>query len=672
MTTQTDLANALRFLAIDAVEQANSGHPGMPMGMADVATVLFSQFLKFDPARPDWADRDRFVLSGGHGSMLLYALSYLTGYPRMTIEEIKRFRQLGALTAGHPEHDTGVGIETTTGPLGQGLANAVGLALAERLLNARFGDDLVNHRTYVMAGDGDMMEGISHEAASLAGHLRLGKLTVLYDDNHICIDGPTALSFGDDTLKRFEAYGWATMRIDGHDPAAIAAALSMAQTSHKPTLIACRTTIGFGAPTKGGTAATHGSPLGKDEVAATRTALNWPYPAFEIPTEILAEWRKIGARSDGERAAWDARLQTHAKREAFIHALSGQIPESVHQSLLALKKDTSEKQPKVATRQASGAVLQALAPVLPTLLGGSADLTPSNNTRTKESKSVSADDYSGNYMHWGVREHGMAAAMNGLALHCGFIPYAGTFLSFADYNRPAIRLAALMGLRVIHVMTHDSIGLGEDGPTHQPVEHLASLRAIPNLLVLRPCDTVEAAECWEIALKHEGPTVLALSRQALPTLRLTHTADNLSAKGGYVLAESSGPALRQVTLLATGSEVSLAMEARALLEKEGIATAVTSLLSFELFEQQPVDYRVHVLGAGCIRIGIEAAIRQGWDRYLGGLGDFVGMSSFGASAPAEQLYRHFGITADAVVARVKHLIQQSGGEFPRHKSHTLI
>lgn len=672
MTTHNDLANAIRFLAIDAIEQSNSGHPGMPMGMADVATVLFSQFLKFDPARPDWPDRDRFVLSGGHGSMLLYALGYLTGYPRMTIEEIKRFRQLGSLTAGHPEHDVGIGIETTTGPLGQGLGNAVGMALAERLLNARYGDELVNHTTYVMAGDGDMMEGISHEAASLAGHLGLSRLVVLYDDNQICIDGPTSLSFGDDTLKRFEAYGWATTRIDGHDPAGIAAALSAAQHSKKPSLIACRTTIGFGAPTKGGTTATHGSPLGKDEAAATRQALNWPAPAFEIPAAILAEWRKLGARNDGERAAWEARLSQNAKRAEFSRIITGKLPDGVHQALLALKKETSDKQPKVATRQSSGTVLQALAPVLPELLGGSADLTPSNNTRTKEAKSITAADFSGTYMHWGVREHGMAAAMNGLALHGGFIPYGGTFLSFADYNRPAIRLAALMGLRVIHVMTHDSIGLGEDGPTHQPVEQLASLRAIPNLLVLRPCDTVETAECWELALKHDGPSVLALSRQALPTLRTTHVDDNLSARGGYVLAECTGPALRQVTLLATGSEVSLAMEARAQLQKLGIATAVSSIPSFELFEQQPADYRVHVLGAGCVRIGIEAALRLGWDRYLGTVGDFVGMTGFGASAPAEQLYRHFGITAEAVVERVQQLIHQTGGDFPRHKSHTLI
>ncbi len=666
MPSHTDLANAIRFLAADAVEAANSGHPGMPMGMADVATVLFTQFLKFDARRPDWADRDRFVLSGGHGSMLLYALGYLTGYPQMTLEQLKQFRQLGSLTPGHPEHDPQIGVEMTTGPLGQGLASAVGMALAERHLNARFGDALVDHYTYVMAGDGDLMEGISHEAAALAGHLALRKMIVLYDDNGISIDGPTALSFTEDTAARFTAYGWSVQTIDGHDPAQIATAISNAHHSDKPNLICCKTTIGFGAPTKAGTAATHGSPLGATEIAGTRAALNWPHAPFEIPAAVLAEWRRVGDCGSAEVTAWEQRLASHAQREAFLHALHGDVPAAALAALTKVKEEALASKPKVATRQASGTVLATLTPVLPELVGGSADLTPSNNTRTKDMETLTKAHYSGRYIHWGVREHGMAAALNGMALHGGIIPYGGTFLSFTDYCRPAIRLTALMKQRVIYVMTHDSIGLGEDGPTHQPVEHLASLRAIPGLLVLRPCDTIETAECWEIALTHQGPSVLVLSRQALPTARLEVGA-NQSAKGGYLLREAQGE--RKVTLLATGSEVGIALTAAELLQQEGIGTAIASLPSFELFARQPLSYREHILGPGSVRVGIEAAIRMGWDQWLGTHSDFIGMSGFGASAPADKLYAHFGITVQAVVERAKHLL---ASDKPAHKSHTLI
>ncbi len=659
MTTQTshtDLANALRFLAIDAVEAANSGHPGMPMGMADVATVLFSQFMKFDVSNPKWPDRDRFVLSAGHGSMLLYALAHLTGYPKMTLEQLKNFRQLGSLTPGHPEHDITLGIETTTGPLGQGIATAVGMALAERMMAARFGDSLVDHRTYVIASDGDLMEGISHEAASLAGHYALSRLIVLYDDNQISIDGPTSLSFSDDTLKRFEAYHWNTARVDGHDPAAIAAALTKAQTSDKPTLIACRTTIGYGAPTKAGTSATHGSPLGKEETAGARTKLNWPHAPFEIPGDILNGWRAIGHKGHAARREWDQRLWGHSDREVFTAQIAGELPAAVHEAIISVKKTAIETQAKVATRQSSGTTLAALIPALPALMGGSADLTPSNNTKVSGMAAVAAGNFGAHYMHWGVREHGMAAAMNGMALHGGIIPYGGTFLTFTDYCRPAIRLAALMQQRVVHVMTHDSIGLGEDGPTHQPVEHVASLRAMPGVLVFRPCDTVETAECWELALEHSGPSILALSRQALPLARAVHIEDNMCARGGYVLTEPKSA--RQVTLIATGSEVSIALTAQKQLEQQGIAAAIVSMPSFELFEQQDEDYRAKVLGTAP-RIAIEAGIGFGWDRYIGPDGVFIGMTGFGASAPAEQLYKHFGITPEAVVKAAQTLAKKA-------------
>jgi len=653
--SHTDMANAIRALAMDAVERAQSGHPGMPMGMADVATVLFTRFLKFDPAVPDWPDRDRFVLSAGHGSMLLYALLHLTGYPDMTMDELRNFRQLGSRTAGHPEYGHAAGIETTTGPLGQGLANGVGMALAERLVNDRFGDDLVDHFTYVIAGDGCLMEGISHEAITLAGHLRLARLIVLFDDNRISIDGPVDLAESGDQLARFAAAGWDTAAVDGHDPEAVATAIEAAREADRPSLIACRTTIGYGAPEKAGTAGSHGAPLGADEIAGARDALGWPHAPFDVPEPILRAWRAAGARGAPLREAWRERLDASGRKDEFEAAMAGALPEGWREAIRAVAAKAAADKPKDATRKCSGNVLDALAPVVPALVGGSADLTGSNNTKAKSHKVVTADDYSGGYIHYGVREHAMAAAMNGLALHGGVVPYGGTFLVFTDYCRPAIRLSALMGQRVVYVMTHDSIGLGEDGPTHQPVEHLAMLRATPNLAVLRPCDGVETAEAWELALERtEGPTVLVLSRQGVPTLR-GEAGENRTAKGAYVLAEAEGGA-RRATLIATGTEVAIALEARDVLQAEGVPTAVVSMPSWEFFAAQPASYRDEVLGPGTVRVAIEAAASMGWERWTGPEGAFVGMTGFGASAPAPALYEHFGITAaaaaDAVRARL--------------------
>ena len=648
-----DMANAIRALAMDAVQKANSGHPGMPMGMADVATVLFTRFLKFDPKRPDWPDRDRFVLSAGHGSMLLYALLHLTGYEDMTLEQLKNFRQLGSRTAGHPEYGHATGIETTTGPLGQGLGNAVGMALAERLLNARFGDHAVDHHTYTIVGDGCLMEGLSHEAISLAGHLRLGKLIVLFDDNQISIDGATSLTCGDDQIARFEACGWATRSVDGHDPEAVAAAIAAARNSDRPSLIACRTVIGFGAPSKAGTAKAHGAPLGEDEIAGARAKLGWPHPPFEIPEPVRSAWAAAGARGAEVADAWQARLSGLAAevRDEFERRMRGDLPTGWREALAAMKQAALEEAPKIATRVSSQRVLDTLAEAIPELIGGSADLTGSNNTKAASQAVISAADFSGGYLHYGVREHAMAAAMNGLALHGGVIPYGGTFLVFADYCRPSIRLSALMGQRVIYVMTHDSIGLGEDGPTHQPVEHLAALRAIPNLLVFRPADTIETAECWELALdSRAAPSVLVLSRQGLPSLR-QDASENLSAHGGYILAPAENE--RQVTLIASGSEVAIALEARAQLGAQGISAAVVSMPCWELFQAQTPHYRDEVLGPGTPRIAIEAGLRQGWDAWLQPDGGFIGMTGFGASAPAKDLYPHFGITAEAVVEAVK-------------------
>ncbi|MCB9955702.1 MAG: transketolase [Parvularculaceae bacterium] len=647
------MANAIRALSMDAVEAAKSGHPGMPMGMADVATVLFTRFLKFDAASPDWPDRDRFVLSAGHGSMLIYSLAYLLGYEGMTIEEIKNFRQMGAKTAGHPEYGHAPAVETTTGPLGQGIGNAVGMAIAEAHLAARFGKDVVDHHTYVIAGDGCLMEGISHEAIALAGQLKLSKLIVLFDDNGICIDGPVSLTDSTDQLARFAASGWATTRVDGHDPEAVAAAIEAAQKSDKPSLIACRTIIGKGAPKKAGTASTHGSPLGADEIAGAREALGWPYAPFEIPEDILNAWRAAGRRGRDARQQWRARLGRSSQQDAFNAAIAGDYKEALGEAIRAYKAELAKEPPKVATRKASEMALEVVNRVIPETIGGSADLTGSNNTKTKGLEILNAENYAGRYIHYGVREHGMAAAMNGMALHGGVVPYGGTFLVFTDYCRPSIRLSALMGIRVVYVMTHDSIGLGEDGPTHQPVEHLAALRAIPNLNVYRPADTIETAECWELALADKNtPSVIALTRQNLAPARLTHTDENLSARGAYIVADAPDP---EVVIVATGSEVELALAAQASLACDKIKARVVSAPCFELFEAQSEKYRKSVLGKAP-RIGVEAAIRQGWDLFLRRKDVFIGMNSFGASAPAEELYKHFGITTAAIAEAAKQLI----------------
>jgi transketolase len=651
-----DMANALRFLAVDAVQKANSGHPGMPMGMADVATVLYTRFLNFNASDPAWADRDRFILSAGHGSMLLYALLHLTGYEDFSLEELKNFRQLGSRTAGHPEYGHGAGIETTTGPLGQGIANAVGMALAERMLADRFGSDLVDHNTYVIAGDGCLMEGISHEAASFAGRLGLGKLVVLFDDNGISIDGSTDLAVNDDQMMRFGACGWDVSFCDGHDPDAIAQAINGAhETQDKPSLIACKTMIGFGSPNKAGTAATHGAPLGDEEIAATREALNWPHSPFEIPEAVSSAWRRVGAMKSAKMEAWGKRLEGSGRKAEFERLISGTLPNDWQASLQDFKRKHSAEKTKVATRKASQETLDVLAEVIPELAGGSADLTGSNLTKAKSQKPITPGDFSGSYIHYGVREHGMAAAMNGIALHGGFVPYGGTFLIFTDYCRPAIRLSALMQQRVIYVMTHDSIGLGEDGPTHQPVEHLASLRAIPNLNVYRPCDVVETAECWAASLETSStPSVLSLSRQGLPCLRTEHTDENLSSKGGYVLAEAE--AKRDVTLIASGSEVAIAMEARDQLKAEGVSAVVVSMPCLDKFEEQSQDYRDQVIQPDTPVVVVEAAVEQSWGKYLGRKGKFIGMSTFGASAPANELYEHFGITTQNVVNAAKQIV----------------
>jgi transketolase len=644
------MANAVRALAMDAVERANSGHPGLPLGAADIATVLFTRFLKFDASDPAWPDRDRFVLSAGHGSMLVYALLHLLGYEKMTIEELKNFRQLGSLTPGHPEYGHTPGIETTTGPLGQGLANAVGMAIAERHLAAVFGSDVVDHTTYVLASDGDLMEGISQEAIALAGHLKLKKLVVLFDDNGISIDGPLALADSVDQVKRFEAAGWAANRIDGHDPAAIAAALEAAKASDRPSLIACRTTIGFGAPNKAGTEKSHGSPLGTGEIAGAREKLGWRAPPFEIPAAVLAPWRAAGARGKPPRLAWEMRLAAldPKTRAEFERRMRSDVRKALDAAVTDVKQKLAATPKDIATRSASEFALEALTAALPEMIGGSADLTGSNNTRAKAMKTLNAADYAGRFIHYGVREHGMAAAMNGMALHGGIIPYSGTFLVFSDYCRPAIRLAALMGQRVIHVMTHDSIGLGEDGPTHQPIEQLAALRAIPNLKVFRPCDAVETAECWQLALENRsGPSVLALTRQNVPQLRLAFEAANRCARGAYeLLAPEGGAAL--VSLFASGSEVAIAVAAQKLLAAQGVAARVVSVPCFELLFAAPAAERATIIGSAPIKLAVEAGIRQGWDAIIGSDGTFVGLSGFGASAPVKQLYQHFGITPEKV------------------------
>lgn len=643
------MPNAIRIMALDAVKAANSGHSGMPMGMADAATVLFTRHMKIDPSDPKWPDRDRFVLSAGHGSMLIYAVNHLLGYEDMTIEQIKNFRQLGSITAGHPEHGHADGVETTTGPLGQGIANAVGMALAEKMLAARFGPELVDHHTYVFAGDGCLMEGISHEAIDLAGHLNLSKLVVFFDDNAVTIDGTTAMSTSMDQKTRFSAAGWNVIEVDGHDMDAIDAAIETAKGSDKPTMIACKTIIGFGAPTLAGKAKAHGAITGDEEIAGVRDAVGWDHDPFVIPGDVLQLWRDAGAEGAEHRKAWQARLNKSTDGEAFKVAMAGTLPEDLVSKINTHKAKMAAEAPKLATRAASGKALEVINAATPLTIGGSADLTGSNNTKTPDLQDVTAGDASGRYINYGVREHIMASAMNGIALHGGFIPYGGTFLVFTDYARPAIRLSALMGQRVIYVMTHDSIGVGEDGPTHQPIEHVAALRAIPNLNVFRPCDAVEAAEAWLAALEDDSkPTVLALSRQGVAASRIEHTTENLTAKGGYVLREADGQ--RSVTLIATGSEVELAVKAA-----ESIpGAAVVSMPSWNRFDEQTVGYRASVLGTAP-RIAVEAGVEMGWSKYTGSSVAFVGMSGFGASAPAGDLYKHFGITVEAIVAKAKAL-----------------
>jgi transketolase len=653
--TQVDhnaMANAIRGLAMDAVEKAKSGHPGLPMGAADIATVLFTQFLKFDAAEPKWPDRDRFVLSAGHGSMLLYALLYLTGNKDMTLDQIKQFRQLGSLTPGHPENFHTKGIETTTGPLGQGIATSVGFAVAEKMLAAEFGKKIVGHHTYVLVSDGDLMEGVSQEAIALAGHWKLNKLIVLYDDNGISIDGPTSIADSVDQVKRFKSAGWAAELIDGHDQKAIAAAITRAQKSNKPSLIACKTTIGFGAPTKAGTAKAHGEALGAEELKGAKQNLGISLEPFSVPDDVLKAWREAGSRGAVARKEWEARFAQlgNRKRAEFERRLRHERPASLAKAFKAHKKALLETPQNLATRKSSESAIEAIVAAMPMeFLAGSADLTGSNNNKAKSAVSFSAKTPKGRFIHYGIREHGMAACMNGIFLHGGFAPNGATFLIFTDYARPAMRLAALMGTGVVYVMTHDSIGLGEDGPTHQPVEHLSALRAIPNMRVFRPCDAVEVTECWELALNRiDGPTVLALTRQNLPQLRTTVPADNPCSHGAYELVAASGEA--KVSLFASGSEVEIAVAAQKALAERGIATRVVSVPALELLLAQPADRRRAIIGNAPVKIAIEAAVRWGWDAVIGQDGDFIGMHGFGASAPAKDLYKHFGITAEAVVA----------------------
>ena len=655
-------AAAIRALTLDAVAAANSGHSGMPMGMADVATVLYEKHLKFDASNPDWPDRDRFILSAGHGSMLLYSLLHLTGYQDMTLEQIKNFRQWGAITAGHPEYGHAKGIETTTGPLGQGIANAVGFAMAEEMLRARFGRKLVDHHTYVIAGDGCLMEGISQEAIGLAGRHSLGKLIVFWDNNNITIDGTVDLADRTDQVKRFRASGWQVLEIDGHDPAAIDQAITAAKTTRKPTIIACATHIALGHAAQD-TSKGHGALTDADQLAAAKEAYGWPHGPFEVPADVKAAWEAIGSRGVEDREAWEGRLSELPERRQneFARIFARDVPKNLSARIKALKKQVSEDQPKVATRKSSEMVLEVVNPIMPETIGGSADLSGSNNTRSGDMTVFDVDNRKGRYVHWGIREHGMAAAMNGMALHGGLRPYGGTFMCFTDYARPAMRLAALMGIPTVFVMTHDSIGLGEDGPTHQPVEHLAISRATPNTMVFRPCDTVETAEAWEIALRSKDtPSVLSLTRQGVATLRGEHKNKNLTEQGAYILAEAEGK--RQAILIATGSEVEIAMQARDLLQADGIGTRVVSMPCMELFADQDEAYRKRILPAGPVRVGVEAAVQQGWDRWLCGergraqKSGFVGMDSFGASAPAGTLYEKFGITAQAVADKAKSLL----------------
>lgn len=647
------LANALRALSMDMVEKAKSGHPGLPMGAADIVTVLFTRFLKYDATHTQWFDRDRFILSAGHGSALLYSLLHLTGVKEVTLEQLKNFRQLNSLTPGHPENYETPGVETTTGPLGQGIATSVGFALAERMLNAEFGDDIINHFTYVFASEGDLMEGVSQEAIALAGHLKLNKIIVLFDDNGISIDGPLSLADSVDQPMRFQSAGWNTLKVDGHNQDEIAKAIEQAQKSDKPTLISCKTIIGFGAPTRAGTSKAHGEPLGAEELAGAKKAMNWPYGAFEVPDDLRALWREAGKRGEKERLAWEERFQkiVPEKKAELERRIRGELPISISRTVEALKDRLLAEPQSVATRKASELAIAALTEVMPELILGSADLTPSNNTKTKNLTDISPSQFAGRYIHWGIREHGMAAAMNGMVLHGGYRPASGAFLVFADYARPSMRIAALAGIPVIYVFTHDSIGVGEDGPTHQPVETIASLRAMPNMRVFRPADPIETVECWQLALESKKtPTVLALSRQTLPQVRLEKRKENLCATGGYELSKARDEA--KVSLFASGSEVELALNAQKILEEKGIATRVVSVPSLELLLQQKTEKRCEIIGSSPIKVGIEAAVRFGWDSVIGSDGIFIGMGGFGASAPAKDLFPHFGITTEAIVSSV--------------------
>lgn len=649
-----NMANAIRFLSADAIEKSKSGHPGMPLGMADVATVLFSKFIKINPKEPRWFDRDRFVLSAGHGSMLMYSLLYLLGYEDIDIEDIKNFRQLGAKTAGHPEYGHLLGIDMTTGPLGQGISSAVGMALAERIINAKYGDKLCSHYTYVINGDGCLMEGISQEAAELAGHLKLNKLIVLWDNNNITIDGSVDKASSTNQLLRFEAMGWNTLEVDGHNYKEIEQAITKAQQSDKPTIISCKTKIGFGAPNKCGTSKCHGSPLGQEEIEGMRKALNWEHAPFDVPAEILESWKKAGEKSEKEYKAWQQNASNAGKE--FIDFIENKLPNNWNNGLNELKELAIKEKTKVATRKASQMCLEKIVPSIPQIVGGSADLAASNLTFVNGMKTITANDYNGNNVMYGIREHAMGAIMNGMALHGGAIPFGGTFFVFSDYLRPSMRLAALMGIRVVYVLTHDSIGVGEDGPTHQPIEHLASYRAMPNIYTFRPCDVIETAEAWEIALTEENtPSILTLTRQGLPLLRETAN-ENLTLKGGYVISDVTKGKVRQATIIATGSEVSLAVEAQKVLREKGIETAVVSMPCTELFDKQPINYQEEVLGSAP-RVAVEAASKFGWEKYTGLNGDVIGMDGFGASGPADKLFEYFGITLEEVVESVENLLK---------------
>jgi transketolase len=656
-----DLTNAVRFLSIDAIQKANSGHPGLPMGMADVATVLFQYYLRFNPKNPSWINRDRFILSAGHGSMLLYSLLYLTGYKSISIEDIKNFRQLNSICAGHPEYKKNSGIETTTGPLGQGLSNAVGIAVAEEIMKKRFGSNLINHKTYVIASDGDFMEGISHESMSLAGHLKLKNLIVFFDNNKISIDGSTNLTVSDNYKKRFESYGWFFQEVNGHNEKEITKAIKKTLKSKKPNLISCKTIIGYGSPNKSGKASSHGSPLGDEEIMLVRRKLKWKYDPFEIPKEILNKWRKIGEKGILQEKKWNAiyNKKNNKFKDEFSRTINGKLPKNFDEIIKEEKRRFFDIKQNIASRQSSASVIETITKNLPELIGGSADLSGSNNTKTKYSNIIKPTNFKGNYIHYGVREHAMAGIMNGMALHGGIIPYGGTFLIFLDYCKPALRLSAFMGLKVIYIFSHDSIGLGEDGPTHQPIEHLANLRAMPNLNVFRPADTIETLECWEIALKSStNPSVIALTRQKIPFISETLETKNMSSLGAYEIKKTNSNSHSQVTLIASGSEVQIAIDAQKELQNGNISTKVVSMPCQELFDKQSKEYKEKIIEKNSIKISIEAGSIFGWEKYVGSEGISLGIRSFGKSAPLKKLYENFGLTSNNVTRIAKKMLEQ--------------